>query len=378
MKKKGSFFGGLVVFFLITIILGGVGYLGYNIIKNGNGGMSSMTTDSTSVDTTSTDVVNADTASDTVNTDNNSTINNDTTAASANSNKIGQINQVMLNKEALDKASNTIDSALVQMTLDPYAAKADTNSTTDMQGMNDTQQNSTDTTTQGSTTVNIYTAPNDQTSQTQGMSMGQTYDADKMQKLHSGLFKVSVGMQLLSQLQDNIEIQVEQASIDTTSGSTYYMDQYYTTIQNKNKLSDALTYINEAVDLININPYVDASGVVYDSNKMTQLHDSIYMIAQGVVDLNKLNDDLLSQAVQIGTLAQNAYNQELIDSASSNNSISTMDMTTDTTGSLLSNINISSIITFAMIAFVVIFIIGLLGSIMNLFKSGKPGSEQIS
>jgi len=377
MKKKGSFFGGLVVFFLITIILGGVGYLGYNIIKNRNGGMSGMTSDSMP-DTNSTDASNTDTASDTASTNNDSTTNNDTTTASVNSNKIGQINQVMLNKETLDKALNTIDTALKQMTLDPYATEPDTKASTEMAGMNDSQQNATDTTAQGSTTVNVYTADSGQTTQMQSMSMGQTYDADKMQKLHSGLFKVSVGMQLLSQLQDNVEIQVEQASIDTTSGSTYYMDRYYATIQNKNKLTDALTYINEAVDLININPYVDASGVVYDSRKMTQLHDSIYMIAQGVVDLNKLNDDLLSQAVQIGNLAQNAYNQELIDSANSNNSDSTMDMTATTTGGLLGNINISSIITFVMIAFVVIFIIGLLGSIMNLFKSGKPGSEQIS
>lgn len=373
MKKKGSFFGGLVVFFLIIIIFGGVGYLGYNIIKNGNG-MSGMTSDSTTSDTNSADTSNTDTTSDTATANTNSATNNDTTTAPANSIKISQINQVMLNKEALDNALNTIDSSLKQMTLDPYASEPDTNATTDMQGMNDSQQNNSDTTAQGSTTVNIYTAPNDQTAQTQSMSMGQTYDSDKMQKLHSGLFKVSVGMQLLSQLKDNIQVQIEQASIDTNSGSEYYMDQYYTTIQNKNKLSDALTYINEAVDLMNINPYVDANGVVYDSSKMTQLHDSIYTIAQGVVDLNKLNDDLLKQAVQIGNLAQNAYNQELLNNANSN----TMNMTTDTAGGLFSNIKLTSIITFVMIAFVVIFIFGLLGSIMNLFKSGKKSSEQIT
>ncbi|MDF2941694.1 MAG: hypothetical protein K0S01_552 [Herbinix sp.] len=373
MKKKGSFFGGLVVFFLIIIILGGVGYLGYNIIKNGNGGMASMTSDSTSGDTNNTDVSNTDTPTDTANSNNDTSTNNDTTTASENSNKITQINQVMLNKEILDKASNTINSSLEQMTLDPYAAKSDTNATTDMQGMNDSQQNNPDTIAQGSTTVNIYTAPTDQMTQTQSMSMGQTYDSDKMQQLHSGLFKVSVGMQLLSQLQNNLEKQIEQASIDANSDSEYFMNQYYSTIQNKNKLTNALTYINEAVDLININPYVDANGVVYDSSKMTQLHDSIYMIAQGVVDLNKLNDDLLTQAVHIGNSAQNSYNQELVDSVNTNNN--TMDMST---GGLFSNLNLSSIITFAMIAFVVIFIIGLLGAILNLFKSNKTGNEQIS
>lgn len=360
MKKKGSFLSGLVVFILIIIILGGVGYLGFNIISNANGmagmNMASGTsaTDSSATDTSSTGTSDAAASNETASADN-------STAADAQAAyKISQINQVMLNKEALDKAYDTVNSALEKMTLDPYATTSDSSMSDQMGNMsNSNTGNDTTGDTQPNTTVNIYTGSvTDQSTQMQ--SMGQTYDADKMQQLHSGLYKVSVGMQLLEQLQDDIAKQIEQSSVDTSSETEYYMNLYYKTIQDKNKLNNALTYINEAVDLININPYVDANGLVYDTERMSALHDSIYIIAQGVVDLNKLNDDLLSQAVNLGTLAQNAYNAAL----QSQNSTDTSNMNMTTSSSL----NVSTIITIALIAFIAIFIIGLIGSIINLFK----------
>ena len=359
MKKKGSFLSGLVVFFLIIVILGGVGYLGFNIIKNANGmpGMN-MASDKTSTDAGSTGTAGSDTKEQTANTENNSQ--EDT----QNAYKINQINKIMNNKEALSQASETISSALDKMTLDPYAVdekkstSANSNTMGDMNGDNATSNDS-----QDKTTINIYNSSAANQQSTQMQSMGQTYDADKMQQLHSGLYKVSVGMQLLDQLQDDIAVQIEKAGLDTSSKTEFYMNQYYKTVLNKNKLSEALNYINEAVDLININPYVDANGLVYDSQRMAQLHDSIYIIAQGVVDLNKLNDNLLSQSVDLGTLAQKAYN----DSQQNQNSMGNMNMTTS------SGLNVTSLITIVLIAFVVIFIIALLGSIIKLFK---PGSQK--
>ncbi len=357
MKKKGSFLSGLVVFFLIIVILGGVGYLGFNIIKNANGmpGMN-MASDKTSTDAGSTGTAGSDTKEQTANTENNSQ--EDT----QNAYKINQINQIMNNKEALSQASETISSALDKMTLDPYAVdekkstSTNSNSMGDMNGNNGTSNDS-----QDKTTINIYNSSAANQQSTQMQSMGQTYDAGKMQQLHSGLYKVSVGMQLLDQLQDDIAGQIEKAGLDTSSKTEFYMNQYYKTVQNKNKLSEALNYINEAVDLININPYVDANGLVYDSQRMAQLHDSIYIIAQGVVDLNKLNDNLLSQSVDLGTLAQKAYNE----SQQNQNNMGNMNMPAS------SGLNVTNIITIVLIAFVVIFIIALLGSIIKLFKSGS-------
>lgn len=357
MKKKGSFLSGLVVFFLIIVILGGVGYLGFNIIKNANGmpGMN-MVSDKTSTDAGSTNTAGNDAKNETANTENNSQAN------AQNAYKINQINQIVANREALSKAYETISSALDKMTLDPYSADTDKSSSMNDPSMDNMKS---DTAASGDsqekTTINIYNDSVSGQESTQMQSMGQTYDAVKMQQLHSGLYKVSVGMQLLDLLQDDIAGQIEKAGVDTSSKTEFYMNQYYKTVQNKSKLKEALTYINEAVDLININPYVDANGLVYDEERMAQLHDSIYIIAQGVVDLNRLNDNMLTQAVDIGTLAQNAYNE----SQQNQNNMGNMNM------SASSGLNITNIITIVLIAFVVIFIIALLGSIIKLFKSGS-------
>jgi hypothetical protein len=365
MKKKGGLLSGLVVFVLIIIILGGVGYLGFNIITNANG-MSSMsmtsnskTTNTKSTDTKSTDTSNTDTSNETVTADNASTKDKGSTY------KINQINQIVTNKDALDKAYNLIHSALGEMTLDPYAANVDTSSSMSYQmkkQSNSNEGNNTNNSSQDRTTVNIYTGNVSDQQTTQMSGMGRTYDANKMQKLHSGLYKVSVGMQLLKQLQDNISAQIEQANFDAGSETQYYINQYNTIMKDKSTLNSALTYINEAVDLININPYVDANGLVYDTDKMTTLHDSIAIIAQGVVDLNILNNNLLSQSISLGTLAQNSYNKAQLENQYA--AASTMNMTST------SGINISSIFTLILIVFAVIFIIGLLGSILSLFKTG--------
>jgi hypothetical protein len=316
--------------------------------------MASGTSDTSG--SSSSDTTNDTTTNNTASTDSSNSGNTQTTAA--NGYKISQINQVMLNKETLDKAYSTINTALQQMTLDPYAA--DPANTDNMnQAMGDNGQTASGDS-QSGTTVNIYNGDSSSQQSLQMSNMGQTYDPEKMQQLHSGLYKVSVGMQLLKQLQDNIAAQIEQSSVDTSAETQFYVNQYYNAIQDRNKLDSALTYINEAVDLININPYVDANGLVYDKEKMTQLHDSIYSIAQGVVDLNKLKDDLLTQAVKIGALAQDAYNKSL------NNTSDMSNMNMSGTG-----ISTSTIITFVLITFVVIFILALLGSIMKLFKSGN-------
>lgn len=383
MKKKGSFLSGLLVFILIIIILGGVGYLGFNIITNANGmsGMnmaSSSSTETKSTDSKSKDSTSMKQASNATDATDSTDKDTASTSNTENAYKVSQINQVMLNKEALDKAYDTINAALEKMTLDPYASNSDTNGsisdqmTKQSMSMDNSQsstQNDTNSDSKSNTTVNVYNGDaQDQSTQNQSMSMGKTYDADKMQQLHSGLYKVSVGMQLLKQLQDDVAKQIEQASVDTSNQTEYYMNQYYKTIASKNKLNNALTYINDAVDLININPYVDANGLVYDSDRMTNLHDSIYTIAQGVVDLNKLNDTLLSQSVSLGSLAQNAYLQSQQNQDS--NSMNNMNMPTS------SNFNISNIVTIVLIIFVAIFIIGFIGAILNLFKSGTKSNIQ--
>jgi hypothetical protein len=367
MKKKGSFLSGLVVFVLIIIILGGVGYLGFNIINNANGmaGMN-MASDTTTSDAKSNDSTIVESANN-VTSDQTATTDSNNSTVVDEAYKINQLNQMMINKEALDKAYQTVSSALENMTLDPYATDSAMNSSMsdqmDEQSMEGMEEDS-DNDSQGDTTVNVYNGSVTDQQSMQMTNMGKSYDADKMQQLHSGLYKVSVGMQLLKQLQNDIALQIEKSSVDTSSKTEYYMNQYYKTIANKNKLNDALTYITEAVDLININPYVDANGLVYDSDRMTAIHDSIYIIAQGVVDLNKIDSNFLSQAVDLGALTQTAYNETL--QSQSTDSMGTMSMSTAASG-----LKLSTIVTIVLSAFVVIFIIGLIGSIFKMFRSGN-------
>lgn len=375
MKAKGGFLRGLLSFFLVIIIFGGIGFLGYNIIFKGNAGMGGMGMNS---DTTAATESNQDTASAGVSNDSandSMNMNSDSSGSTSTANaenvyKVNQINQLVKNKDVLEEALNTLNSSINEMTLDPYAAKNnDTAGSQDITGnANASGTKSGDATqsnaTPDNTTINIYNGQVDQQtdSQVSMQNMGQTYDADKMQKLHTGLYKVSVGLKLLSQLKENMDAQIEEASIDQTSQTQYYLKQYNIAIGNKEKLTEAFTYLNEAVDLININPYVDENGAVYDKESMTRLHDALYNFAQGVVDLEQLKGDLFDQAIELGTLAQSAAGSLQTDNS--------MNMTMNTNG-IFSNLNTSNIITIVLVGFVVIFIIALLGSILNLFKPNK-------
>lgn len=324
MASKGNFISKFLSFILIIIIVGGVGFLGYSILKN-NGEMfmdsmnGSMTTGNNNMSSQPQDTMN--TGSD-----------DDTQYSTV------VISSVLQNKENLAKTIKDLNSSINLMTLDPYSAENNQHGS----------QNQ---------TPAVETAP--QGSQITGMqSMGTTYDAAKMEKLHTGLYKVSVGMKLLYQLNDNMEVQYEKASMEINKPTEYFYNQYLITVQNKAKLSEALTYVNEASSLLNINPYVSQSGSVYDKEKMSNIHDSIYELAQVVIDLNKINDDLSNQAITLGNVTQG-----YIDNA---NSMQNMNMESTNT---FSNINVVSLLNIAAIAFMAIFVVSILGYIYRLLRT---------
>lgn len=324
MASKGNFISKFLSFMLIIIIVGGVGFLGYSLLKN-NGGMSmdsmsgSMTTGNNNMSSQPQDTMNTGSGDDTQY----STV---------------VISSVLQNKENLEKTIKDLNSSINLMTLDPYSAENSQHGSQNQIPVGET-------------------AP--QSSQITGMqSMGTTYDAAKMEKLHTGLYKVSVGMKLLNQLNDNMEVQYEKASMEINEPTEYFYNQYLITVQNKAKLSEALTYVNEASSLLNINPYVSQSGSVYDKEKMSNIHDSIYELAQVVIDLNKINDDLANQAITLGNVTQG-----YIDSA---NSMQNMNMSSTNT---FSNINVVSLLNIAAIAFMAIFVVSILGYIYRLFRT---------
>jgi hypothetical protein len=380
MAAKGNFFSKFLSFILVLIIISGVGFLGYNLLT-GSGGMNmtSMTTGNSSKTDATTNANTTDNSSkntmnmsgssskDSMNMGNSTSSNTNDTQYSTT-----VINAVLQNKDNLDKTITALNDSLKLMTLDPYGVDAkqqsSTNSTTTQAQQNNGQNQTTTTngaSTQGGTTVNIY-PQNGTTNQTTAMqSMGTTYDAAKMEKLHTGLYKVSVGIQLLNQLKSNLSSQLEQASMEVKNPSQYYYTQYLLTVQNKTKLTEALTNINEASSLVNINPYVSQNGAVYDKERMTNIHDSIYKLAQVVVDLNKINDNFSNQAITLGNVTQNYIN----------NAQSTQNMNMTSTGtSFLSNINMVTVFNILVIVFIIIFIVSILGFIGKILKSPKNTS----
>jgi hypothetical protein len=226
------------------------------------------------------------------------------------------------------------------------------------------------------TTINIYpnsTSNSNNPQQSTSMpnmtmiNMGTVYDANKMEQLHSGLYKLSVGMQLLGQLKNDLSTQTEYANKDIQNSIQYYSNQYALVVQNKNKLNNALTYINEASSLVNINPYVSEKGLVYDKDRMKKIHESIFKMAQGVASLNKLSADMTIQAVNTANAAQNYINN-----ANMNSNMGTMN---NSTGGILdgisTNVNMPTIVNIILILFVTLFILGLFGFIFSLLKTTK-------
>ena len=375
MKGIKKFFSGLLVVILISIILGGVGFIGYKVLNDGGLGMKMETTPSDQATKDSTDKMDGMT-SDT--SDNKSdTMTSTNTQTQQKSTSLSQINIIMQNKDLLDKTILLLDNSLKLMTLDPYAMEKKTETTENSNAIPKQQEvtgntvvtpadKNTNTSTQGNTTINIYPSTNTPSISTPStssasnktmQSMGTVYDQGKMEQLHAGLYKLSVGMQLLDQLKDNLSVQIEQAGANVDNLSQYYTNQYYITLDNKNKLSSILSYLNESADLVNINPYISTSGAVYDKERMLQLHESITKRAEGIVGLNKLSDDFSKQLILFSNMAQSSTSMSVMD----------MDSPSMVSG-LLANINLGTIASIVLVIFVVIFIIGLLGFIKSLFK----------
>ena len=372
MASKNSVFGKILAIFLVLVIISGSGFLAYNLISGSVGEMSMSGMKSNS-DTSSNDnskdepTKNAETSKQEMNMENESSkdnsTNGDMTMKESTENSSSQysapvIKSVLLNKDDLEKTLVTLKESINLMKQDPLVADEDqqtgTNETGTEEQAKTTQNQTTDAS--GNTIVNVYPPSGDK--QTTAMQhMGTTYDATKMEQLHTGLYKVSIGMQLLEQLKENLSLQLEQASINITNPSQYYNSQYLTTLQNKNKLTEALNYINEASSLVNINPYISSTGLVYDKNKMGQMHESIDKLAISVVNLNKINDNFSRQSIELINLTQNSP------------TMTNMDM--NNSGNVFSSLNMTTVFNALVIVFILIFIVSIFGYISRLLKSPK-------
>jgi hypothetical protein len=294
---------------------------------------------------------------------------------------LNQANMILQSKDKLDKSAALINEAMKLMSVDPYAP-SQSNSAMNMQPQtsNIPAQPSKGSTssvadTGNSTTINIYPEGSNSNTQSNSMpqngtmqGMGSTYDENKMEQLHSGLYKIAVGNALLELLKNELVNQAEYAAGNYQDAVQYYSNQYNLTVQNKNKLNQALTYINEAANLVNINPYISANGLVYDKDRMGKIHQSIQKLAEGVASLNQLSDDFSKQTILLTNIVQNYINKQ----AELNNQQminSSMVMSTGLFGGLFDNISMSSVINVIMILFAVGLIFGIFGFIFSLLKT---------
>lgn len=357
---------------LILIIVGGVGFIGYSTLFSNHSAnnMPGMT------------------ASNSETTNNVAATSQPSNNHQSSENAIGlaQSNLILQNKENLDKSIADLKEALKLMTVDPYAPSSNSAGMAGMDGME--SKDSTSKSESGNatvnptkepggnnTTINIYPQDGKSTSMQQaGMNMqnmGTTYDPNKMEQLHNGLYKVYVGMALLDQLDNQLVNQAENAYVNTQNVAQYYTNQYNLTAQNKIKLTNALTDINDAVGLININPYVSSTGLVYDKDRMNQIHQSVVKFADGTVSLNQLSDSFTKQANLLSSTVQNYINN-----VNNNANMDNMTNSSGLFGGLFDNISSSSVVNIILILFVLGLIFGLFGFIFSLLKPKRGKLSQ--
>lgn len=382
-----QFINGLLVVFLLAIIIGGVGYLGYNYVSknpmvqmpnqqqmdSSKGQMPQMGyTQAPQVSNTQAPPISANQTP---------TANNQNQQSNQTTNDFSKT--IVKNSEKLNLAFNKLNDAIKLMSLDPYAPSSNgnmnmgntnTNTTTAQSTTGNPQKPNEPNKTSGNNNVNIYPQSNstinvlpngdksNNQAQTSMQNMGQTFDNSKMEQLHTGLYNISVGLTLLNKLKEDFASQIENANINLQNPNQYFVNQFNQIVENKNKLTKALGYINQAANFVNINPYISTTGYVFDKDKMNQIHQSVYKLAEAVTELNLLNDEMLKQQNYLSNQAQNYMNQ-----ANSNVHGVTNNNLTSFLGSF-NNINIATVINIILVIFLIGLIFGILGYIFSLFK----------
>lgn len=360
-----KFFRGLMTFFLVLIILSGLGYIGYNVFIG----------DLFFSEPNMTSRVLSEAAKEEMNM---SGTNNSATQNIALPNPLDA-----QNREKMNQAIRLIDQALELITIDPYS-KATIPGSNDNMNMDNMQGNSS----QGTGTINIYPSDNssvnivpsenetdaqDSTQANMGSmdmdsmdldtktSNNYVYDQGKLQQLHSGIYTMAQGILAINELNDDL---LNQSMMIETSPTTYqtYVLRYGAALQNKTNLESAIELLNQVSVLINVNPYASPNGYAYNSDNLKQLHEGIFKLAQGMGMLNSLKEDFTNQMSQASIQAQNMI--------SSSNS---MDMVEDGLFGydLFGDMSLSTIFKLIIIVLMIGLITGVLGAISKMFKNNN-------
>lgn len=390
MKK---FFNGLIVTILLAVIVGGLGYIGYTYYSMNYTGMT-MPPATSGTPGTSPEQSQQDKDSMGM-----GQMQMPESAGPQNPNEVLALEttkRALANKDDLERAITNIKQAMDNMVMDPYmpssAAAAQKNDMGGMSGMDasgsaqtpqppaatpppQAQQNAQ--ANGGNTTINIYPEQNNQPAMTAPMpsapasTMNPAYDPGKMEKIHTGIYKMALALELLDQLNSDLLDQAENASVGSQNLAQYYAGQFNISTQNHNKLKEALAYIKDAAPTLNTTPLISESEL--SKERVKQIHEGIFKMAQGVAGLSRVDEDFMKQAIALSNAAQQAYYTAAM---TGQTDMSSMNGTqTNMFGSLFGNLNFSTIVNVVLIVFVVAFILGLFGFIFSLLKS-PPRKEE--
>lgn len=384
-----KFLKGLVVFLLIVIIIGGLGYIGwtmffmpnshFNLGSLGMGNMSGMNNQQ-NPQTPANQTANSGQMSGMngmsgMQGNQNNTAQNST--GQSNSVPNAPLNTLAIqNKDKLNQAVGTINQAIDLITIDPYS-RITVPDTTMLPGSMQSQPNQSNGAVNvypgGNSTVNVTPSGNNNPNKTtppannntaamiQQQNANYVYDQGKLQQLNNGIYTLAQGIMLVNQLGDDLTIQSSTVEVTPQTYQTY-INRYNTALQNKTKINNAISMINQAFTLVNVNPYGSVNGYQINIPEMQKLHQGVYKLAQGMTMMKGLNDDFTVQ------MAQSAYSAQLITASASSNSMSGMNMNSGT------NINLATIFNIVLIVMVVGLVLGVFGAIVSMFRY-KPRKD---
>ena len=366
-------FRGLLAILLILIILGGIGYIGWTLyfMPMNHTGMNTPPANTT--------------------TPHGQTPGNQQMPGAQHitpQNNIPLNTTAIQNRDKLNQAIGTINQAIEQVSIDPYS-KATVPSNLYSAQMGAMQAPPT----QGTGTINIYpdgnssvniapsgnNPPNNMASSTntnQGtvnniqQNQNFVYDQGKLQQLHNGIFTLAQGVAAINQLNDDLLVQSSMVEVNPPNYQTY-MVRFNTAMQNRTKLNKSIEMLSQASTLININPYGAPNGYAYNEDAMQQLHQGIYKLAQGMVMLNRLNDDFAKQMADAAAQAQVIFNASGQMNGMSHGPLG---------WGLFNGISMTSVFNIILIVLLVGLIAGVLGAVFNMFgrRSANKGEHNIT
>ena len=205
------------------------------------------------------------------------------------------------NKDKLTQATVTLTQAMDMITTDPYSQIT---MPSRGEGQTAVQQGNVNVTPGTGVTVNIAPgAHGQQPRQPESPAANIVFDQSKMEQLHNGIFKFSQAIVVLQELNNDLADQSMMVESNPPDERTY-MIRYNLTLQNRNKMNQVNRLLQEAMVLVNVNPYAPATGYVYNTQKMQQLHLGIFELAKSALVLSRMSEDFNQQLTQISSEAR--------------------------------------------------------------------------